>query len=77
MAPAPNMARIAIVGAILIGATIVCTFGGVLALMFLLHFVVHRGQEFRSSDAEVPAEARNGQESRLREAETKHPTRTG
>src|SRR5438067_8229231 len=59
------------------GATIVCTFGGVLALMFLLHFVVHRGQEFRSSDAEVPAEARNGQESRLREAETKHPTRTG
>jgi zinc/manganese transport system permease protein len=25
------------------GATIVCTFGGVLALMFLLHFALHRG----------------------------------
>jgi zinc/manganese transport system permease protein len=27
------------------GATIVCTFGGVLTLMFLLHFVLHRGRK--------------------------------
>src|SRR5205807_4481134 len=26
------------------GATIVCTFGGVLALMFFLHLIVHRGR---------------------------------
>jgi zinc/manganese transport system permease protein len=40
------------------GATIVCTFGGVLALMFLLHFAVHRrhGREAstRSEVAAVP-----------------------
>ncbi len=31
------------------GATIVCTFGGVLALMFLLHFAIHRRQSHEES----------------------------
>ncbi len=43
------------------GATIVCTFGGVLALMFLLHFILHRSRrtsEARPSYSGIAAEAR-------------------
>ena len=34
------------------GATIVCTFGGVLTLMFLLHFVLYRGR--KAAEVEPP-----------------------
>src|SRR3989454_12662621 len=37
------------------GATIVCTFGGVLVLMFLVHLIVHHGRNNSSELAAAPS----------------------
>jgi len=59
------------------GATIVCTFGGILVLMFLFHFLLHhrRGAgEVQPSYSEVTEGARSGGRRSASHGETKHST---